>query len=122
MNKKSSISHCAITCDNIVKKARERERDKCLMSIRLTTVDLHICAYHIGKGHLSGVATAVFINKITFWLRIKSDFILTAFEIVKVSNHQDHPMIDQCTKDKKKVSHQSSDQAHFCYIFEHVCQ
>jgi hypothetical protein len=92
------------------------------MSIRLTTVDLHICAYHIAKGHLSGVATAVFINKITFWLRIKSDFILTAFEIVKVSNHQDHPMIDQCTKDKKKVSHQSSDQAHFCYIFEHVCQ
>jgi len=42
MNKKSLVSHCAITSDNIVE-------DKCLMSIRLTTVDLHICAFHTKK-------------------------------------------------------------------------
>jgi len=73
MNKKSLISHCVITCDNIVE---EKERDKCLMSIRLTTVDFHICAYHIARGHLSSLATAVFTNKLKFWLIIKSNFIV----------------------------------------------
>ncbi len=102
---------------------REGERDKCLMSIRLTVVDLHICAYHIPKGHLSSMATAVVTNKITFWFNqhlktVEKGVLLTSF---KVSNHQDHPMIDQCVPKTKKKCHINLLIKRISTIYSNMC-